>query len=615
MRFDEFITSKEQIWQPQGSMLDANYSRVLGTDKLAVHWVKLPPNQRSSTPHAESLEEEFVYVVAGHPHVWINGYIYQLEPKMAVGFPAGSGISHTFINNTQDDVEMIVLGERSKKENKYVYPINPELFEEHKNAWWTDWPKQEMGPHQAQPGDLNHQKDWRELAFIRSLHELERKKGFSYPGDNETFSQGVRLTDHLGMKAVGVWHEVMKSGKRSSWPHAHKLEEELAVVINGKARVWLNGFVHDLCPGDCVYFKPGTNIAHVLMNESDADLEFLGIGQADNAGPEERIVYPFYDNRNQNCKDRGWLWENPPFAILGDNLGLPRSKSERIEMLSGAEQFLTLLRPLLLQKEAEYSLLLGLAGLRQRLKDKPDDDHYIAVYENNELVGGCVVTGKNLVVSQISGPLLVPLAKFLFDHQCKFPGVVGAPATCEIFAMIWHRLSGQDFKLGMAQKIYQLDEVILPANMPGQLLKAQESHASLVGQWVYEFSCESLPHEPTTIEKTREFAIQKIKNGEVYLWQDESGKIVSMNSVGRPTDNGISVSAVYTPSPLRGKGFASAVVAKTSEQMLKDGRKFCVLYTDLSNPTSNKIYQNVGYKEVASSKHFVFGSAFKNMSL
>lgn len=608
MQYAELISSKEKIWKPHGPMHDADFSRVLGTDKIAVHWVKLPPNQRSSTPHAESLEEEFVYIVSGRPHVWINGYIYQLEPNMAVGFPAGTGIAHTFINNTQDDVEMIVLGERSKKENKYIYPINPELFEEHKNAWWTDCPKQEIGPHQAKPGYINHQKDWRELAFIKSIHELERKKGFSYPGDNETFSQGVRLTDHLGMKAVGVWHEVMKSGKRSSWPHAHKLEEELAVLIKGKAKVWLNGFVHDMRPGDCVYFKPGTNIAHVLMNESDADIEFLGIGQADDAGPEERIVYTFHENRNQNCKDKSWLWESPPSATLGENLGLPHANATRVELLSGAEQFLTLLRPLLLQKEAEYSLLLGLAGLRLKLKDKPDDYRYIAVYENNDLIGGCVVSEKNLVVSQIPGPLLVPLAKFLLDNLYKFPGIVGAPATCETFAMIWKKLNGQDFKLGMAQKIYQLDEVIMPENISGQLIQAQESHTSLVGQWVYEFSCESLPHEPTTVEKTTELAIQKIKNGDVYLWQDESGQGVSMNFVGRPTDNGISVSAVYTPKHLRRKGFASAVVAKTSEQMLKKGRKFCVLYTDLSNPTSNKIYQNVGYKEVASSKHFVFGA-------
>ena len=592
--------------RPQGALQDADFSHVLGTEKIAVHWVKLLPGQRSSTPHAESHEEEFVYIVSGRPHVWINGFIYQLEPKMALGFPAGTGIAHSFINNTQAEVEMIVLGEKSKKENKYIYPINPELFVEHKNSWWMDVPKQELGPHKAVPGDLNHQKDWRELAFVKSIDELERKKSFSYPGDNETFSQGVRLTDPLGMKAVGVWHEIMKPGKRSSWPHAHKLEEELAVLIKGRAKVWLNGFLHELQPGDCVYFKPGTNMAHVLINESDADIEFLGIGQADDAGPEERIYYPFHEHRNGKSKESGWLWENPPEKILGEDLGLPLSIKTRIELLSGTEQFLSLLRPVFLKKEAEYSLLLGLAALRREITEKPDSFRYIAIYEGDELVGGSLVSEKNMVVSQIPGPHLVPLAKFLLDNQIKIAGIVGPPATCEIFVKVWKKLSGLNYKLAVNQKIYQLEEVIMPLKQSGQQMLAQESHAGLVGQWLHEFNCEAIPHEPTSVEKTTELAFQKIKKGEVYLWQNDESEIVAMNFVGRPTDNGMSVTGVYTPKNFRGKGFASALVAKTSEQMLQSGRKFCVLYTDSSNSTSNKIYQKIGFKEVATSKHFIF---------
>ena len=591
-------------------MLDADFSRALNTEKIAVHWVNLPPSERSSTPHAESHEEEFVYVVSGRPHVWINGYIYQLEPNMAIGFPSGSGVVHTFINNTPNDVEMIVLGERSKKENKYIYPINLKLYEEHKNSWWTDWPVQNLGPHKALPGDMNHQKDWREISFIKNMNDLERKKGFSYPGDNETFSQGIRLTDHLGLKAVGVWHEIMKSGKRSSWPHAHKLEEELAVLIKGKAKVWLNSFVHELSPGDCVYFKPGTNIGHVLMNESNDDIEFLGIGQADDAGPEERIVYTFHENRNQNCKDLGWLWKNPPMQKMGDHIGLPNVSTVRIEKIDNAESFLKLVKPFLLEKEAEYSLMLGLAGLR--LKKTTDEYIYLAVFDQNEIVGCCIVSEKNLVVSQIPGPYLVPLANYLKNENCKIPGIVGAPATCEIFAKIWSKLINCNYKVGMEQKIYQLNEVILPKNIQGELIQAQAKHTARVGQWVYEFSCESLPHEPTIIEKTTELAAQKIKNGDVYLWQAETGEIVSMNFVGRPTDHGISVSAIYTPKIYRHKGYASAVVAKTSELMLKNGRNFCVLYTDMANPTSNKIYQEVGYKEVAFSKYFIFNLDVNN---
>lgn len=53
-------------------------------------------------------------------------------------------------------------------------------------------------------------------------------------------------------------------------------------------------------------------------------------------------------------------------------------------------------------------------------------------------------------------------------------------------------------------------------------------------------------------------------------------------------------------------GFGSAVVASLTKKMIQDGFKFCTLYTDLGNPTSNKIYQDVGYYEVLKSKHFIF---------
>lgn len=63
---------------------------------------------------------------------------------------------------------------------------------------------------------------------------------------------------------------------------------------------------------------------------------------------------------------------------------------------------------------------------------------------------------------------------------------------------------------------------------------------------------------------------------------------------------------VYTPPEFRKNGYASFVVAELSQKILNSGKKFCILYTDLANPTSNKIYQNIGYKEVADSKHMIF---------
>jgi predicted GNAT family acetyltransferase len=73
-----------------------------------------------------------------------------------------------------------------------------------------------------------------------------------------------------------------------------------------------------------------------------------------------------------------------------------------------------------------------------------------------------------------------------------------------------------------------------------------------------------------------------------------------------PTPNGIRIAPVYTPPELRGGGYASACTAETTRRLLKDGRRFCFLYTDLANPTSNSIYQRIGYRPVCDVDQYRF---------
>lgn len=281
----------------------------------------------------------------------------------------------------------------------------------------------------------------------------------------------------------------------------------------------------------------------------------------------------------------------------------------KIEIAKGVDSFLEKTQSLLSQREAEYSLQLGLCVLRKANPKNPDDYVYITVSKDGHLVGAAVLTERALIVSALEEPLVVELVRFLKEKNINFSGVVGPAITSEALIRIFGKLSNQKFRLNMGQKIYALTEVTFPENVEGQLSLAKDFHKDLVGQWLYEFSCESLPNEKTTLEKTLELADGKIKKGEVYLWLDQGGNPVSMNLVGRPTENGISVSGVYTPKNLRKRGYASGVVAGASQKMLDSGKQFCVLYTDVANPTSNKIYQQIGYKEIATSKYFVFGGA------
>ncbi len=127
----------------------ARFGPQFGLNRIGINLEVLPPGNRSSHPHAESHEEEFVYVLEGKPDVWIDGVLYPLEPGDGVGFPAGTGIAHSFLNNSDADVHLLIVGEHQVAENRLYYPLNPDrmtLFRR-RNRAWDDAPKHELGPH------------------------------------------------------------------------------------------------------------------------------------------------------------------------------------------------------------------------------------------------------------------------------------------------------------------------------------------------------------------------------------------------------------------------------------------------------------------------------------
>lgn len=127
--------------------IGAPFARHFGLRKLGIHHEYLPPGRRTSFPHAESLEEEFVFVIEGTPDAWIDGYLHRLTPGDGVGFAAGTGIAHSFLNNTDEPVRLLVVGEADKPENRVTYPVNPELRAHRANVWWEDAPVRPIGPH------------------------------------------------------------------------------------------------------------------------------------------------------------------------------------------------------------------------------------------------------------------------------------------------------------------------------------------------------------------------------------------------------------------------------------------------------------------------------------
>jgi uncharacterized cupin superfamily protein len=158
--FEGLITSWQDIedggsWTYPGSEethgCTANFAKHFLLSRLGVAHHRLRPGERTSWPHAEADEEEFIFVVEGTPDLWADGHIRRLAPGDGAGFASGTGIAHTFINNTGSDVRLIVVGEASRYRARVHYPLHPKRNEEIGERHWKAAPERALGKHDGMP--------------------------------------------------------------------------------------------------------------------------------------------------------------------------------------------------------------------------------------------------------------------------------------------------------------------------------------------------------------------------------------------------------------------------------------------------------------------------------
>ncbi len=159
----------------------------------------------------------------------------------------------------------------------------------------------------------------------------------------------------------------------------------------------------------------------------------------------------------------------------------------------------------------------------------------------------------------------------------------------------------------MEQGIYSLDAVVPPPVPAGGSRPATSDDRELLVRWWGEFSAEALGALDQDEEEDGHSVDHRLAaaGSGIALWEVD-GEPVSLVAFGSPTPTGIRIGPVYTPPEHRGRGYASALTAQVSAEQLAAGRRFCFLYTDLGNPTSNKIYVAIGYRRVCDSIQYAF---------
>jgi hypothetical protein len=182
------------------------------------------------------------------------------------------------------------------------------------------------------------------------------------------------------------------------------------------------------------------------------------------------------------------------------------------------------------------------------------------------------------------------------------PGVMARRDMALYFAQAYCSSKGMSYEISMEQRIYELTEVNPDIPHIGTMRLVEESDMHFLPYWLEAFyiASEGFDKQTMRIPQDAEFYLSRIAQKKIYVLE-EQGKPVSIAGTTREIQTVCGVAHVYTPPYFRRKGYATSCVAKLSQMILDRGFTKCVLYTDLANPTSNSIYQKIGYRPICDS--------------
>jgi uncharacterized cupin superfamily protein len=300
-----------------------------GLSRLAVSHVRIPAGARSNVPLAAWDEERFWFVLEGAPDLSFDGNICRMKVGEGVTLSADTGISTAFLNNGDRDVRLFFLSEGPRYATRYVCGLprdaraNAAL--EKAGKLWTDPPKRKLGTHDgltdAARGRKSVAAKAKKPSFVAHWRDRFDPKELMYPGSNEPQGQSARFGKPANFSRVGIHIEVLKPGRRTSYPHAERDEEEFVYVAEGRVDCWLDGHIHPMKEGDFVGWRggPADGVTHVIINNSDEDVLLIVGGEASRA--RSRCWYPYHPHRAKEMGDNHWA--DHPVPKLGPHDGMP----------------------------------------------------------------------------------------------------------------------------------------------------------------------------------------------------------------------------------------------------------------------------------------------------
>jgi predicted GNAT family acetyltransferase len=277
----------------------------------------------------------------------------------------------------------------------------------------------------------------------------------------------------------------------------------------------------------------------------------------------------------------------------------------RCETTADPGAFLERASDFLLRDPVVHNVLVtNIAARRDGAVTDPAPATYAAVLDGAGAVAGAAMRTPPhpIVLSAMPAAAVAPLVEAMAASCPDASGAAGLSVEAEAFANGWAARTGARVSIERHERLYRLDAVTPPPAPPGDWRTAASAERDLLVAWFEAF------HVETRLGSSGPMAPEidwRIAESRAFLWVD--GTPASFASATRPAGGVVRIGPVYTPPDRRRRGYAGALVAAVSQRALDDGAAVCSLYTDLANPTSNRIYIAVGYRPVADVTAYRFG--------
>lgn len=249
----------------------------------------------------------------------------------------------------------------------------------------------------------------------------------------------------------------------------------------------------------------------------------------------------------------------------------------------------------------ENNLVLSLLAQRRA---RPEEGRYWWATCGEQVVGFVFQSPRTFraVVSPAGNAAVDALVAQVAEEAPDLPGVTSEAGTAAAFAARWAERLRVPAVPTEGQRIYRLGRLRHPSGVPGRFRQAGASDRDLLVSWVERFHEETAsgPFDPGVVTD------RHLESGRLWLWERD-GRPVSMAAASVPTAGVSRIALVYTPEADRSQGYAAACVAGLSARVVTVDAATCILYTQLSNPTSNAVYRRIGYEPLTEVVIYRFG--------